>query len=363
LIFNNGEPLMKIVMLGLSITSSWGNGHATTYRGLVRALSERGHEVLFLERDVPWYRANRDLAKPPYCRTELYNSLLDLRMRFRESIRDADVVMVGSYVPEGISVGEWVCSNAKGIKVFYDIDTPVTMSSLERGDSPYINAELAPKYDLYLSFTGGPILALIEKRYGVRMARALYCSVDPLLHYPEEKQPRWDFGYIGTYSDDRQPLLENLLCEPARRWNEGRFVVAGPLYPDEIRWPENVQRIEHLCPGEHRGFYSSQRFTLNITRAAMVTAGFSPSVRIFEAAACATPVISDYWEGLETFFEHGAEIFLTHSTEETLKYLRGVPEDERRIIGENARARVLKAHTAAHRATEFENYVKERMSI
>lgn len=356
------RPHLNTVILGLSITSSWGNGHATTYRGLVREMTARGHNVLFLERDVPWYASNRDMPHPPYGRTELYTDLGDLKARFAAAVSEADLVMVGSYVPEGVAVGEWVTGTAEGATAFYDIDTPVTLAKLERGDTEYLAPHLIPRYGMYLSFTGGPVLDSLERQYGSPMARALYCSVDPELYYPAPKQDAkaatWDMGYMGTYSDDRQPPLDRLMLEPARRIGAGRFVVAGPQYPAAIKWPPNVERIEHLPPVEHRAFYNAQRFTLNITRADMVRAGYSPSVRLFEAAACAVPIISDYWAGLDTVFEPGAEILVAHTPEDTLRYL-AMPEDERREIGERAHRRVLAEHTAAHRAAALEGYASE----
>ncbi len=348
---------MKIVILGLSITSSWGNGHATTWRGLVRELAARGHDVLFLERDVPWYAANRDLPQPPFGRTTLYASLAELKERFARDVRAADCVIVGSYVPDGVAVGEWVTNTATGRTAFYDIDTPITLAKLERGDYEYISPELIPRYNLYLSFTGGPTLARLEQQYGAPAAYALYCSFDPALYYPESGELAYDLGYMGTYSDDRQPPLERLLLEPARRWEVGRFVVAGPQYPASIEWPPNVARIEHLPPAQHRAFYNRQRFTLNITRADMIRAGWSPSVRLFEAAACAVPIISDYWPGLDRLFEPGREILVADSAADILRYLREIPDDERRAIGERARARALAQHTAAHRAAELEGYL------
>jgi spore maturation protein CgeB len=347
---------LDIVILGLSITSSWGNGHATTYRGLVRELDARGHRVLFLERDQPWYADNRDLPEPPFGRTELYASLPDLQERFASNVRHADLVIVGSYVPEGIAAGEWATATARGATAFYDIDTPVTLSRLARGDCDYLSPELIARYDAYLSFTGGPTLRRLERRFGSRMARALYCSFDPSLYRPLELEPRWDLGYMGTYSDDRQPTVERLLLEPARRWQPGRFVVAGPQYPEGLAWPKNVQRFVHLEPKKHEKFYNRQRFTLNVTRAAMIAAGWSPSVRLFEAAACATPIISDAWPGLGDFFKLGEEILTAHQPGEVLQYLRDVPEEERRALGRRARARVLAEHTAAHRAEELEGY-------
>jgi spore maturation protein CgeB len=348
---------LRLIILGLSITSSWGNGHATTYRGLVRELSARGHEVLFLERDMPWYAANRDLRVLSDSRIELYSSLHELKGRFAGEVRHADVVMVGSYVPEGVAVGEWVTTTARGITTFYDIDTPVTLAKLARGDPEYLSAALVQRYALYLSFTGGPMLERLERQYGAPRARPLYCSVDPHLYYSEPCEERWDLGYLGTYSSDRQSALDALLLDSARRWPQGRFVVAGPQYPPALAWPTNVQRLEHLPPAEHRAFYNAQRLTLNITRAAMVHTGYSPSIRLFEAAACATPIISDHWPGLETFFTPGKEILIARTPEETLHYLHELPESERVALGWRAHARVLAEHTAAHRAAELEAYI------
>lgn len=348
---------LKMVFVGLSITSSWGNGHATTYRALIRELSARGHDVLFLERDQPWYAENRDLPEPPYGRTELYQSTEQLRERFKEDVMQADFVLIGSYVQDGAAIGEWVTKTANGVTGFYDIDTPVTLANLAKGDLDYLSAAVIPRYDIYLSFTGGPTLKMIESKYGSPKARPLYCSVDTSLYYPEKARTKWDLGYMGTYSDDRQPALDELLMQPARCWDAGRFAVAGPQYPRSIRWPSNVKRYTHLSPAKHRAFYNAQRFTLNITRADMVEAGYSPSVRLFEAAACGTPIISDCWEGIQTFFKPGEEILLSYSSEESLYYLLEISEEERQAIGQRARDRVLSAHTAKHRARELEQYV------
>ena len=350
-------PELRIVILGLSITSSWGNGHATTYRGLVRELTARGHDVIFLERDVEWYASNRDLPRPPHGRTALYHHFGELKRRFTAHVREADLVIVGSYVPEGAKVGEWVTRTAHGVTAFYDIDTPVTLARLARGEVEYLTPALIPRYHLYLSFTGGPTLERLEQTYGAQAARALYCAVDPAIYHPEPVELRWDLGYMGTYSADRQRGLTHLLMEPARLWWEGRFAVAGPQYPRAIRWPANVRRIDHLPPARHRGFYNAQRFTLNLTRADMIVAGFSPSVRLFEAAACGTPIISDAWNGIETVLTPGSEVLLARSAADVLGYVRDLSEEERLAIGARAQARILAEHTAAHRAEELEGHV------
>lgn len=277
-------------------------------------------------------------------------------------MRRADLVIVGSYVPEGVAVGEWVTSVAEGVKAFYDIDTPVTLARLRAGDIEYLSAALIPRYDLYLSFTGGPTLEVLEQKFGSPMARSLYCSVDPALYYSEPCELKWDLGYLGTYSADRQPAVERLMLEPARRWKEARIIVAGPQYPETIEWPPNVRRIIHLNPAEHRAFYNAQRFTLNVTRADMIAAGYSPSVRLFEAGACATPIISDDWPGLSSLLEPEKEILIARRTSDVLRWLREMSEAERKQIGERARARVLAEHTAAHRAAELESYARSLLS-
>jgi spore maturation protein CgeB len=270
---------LQIVVCGLSITSSWGNGHATTYRALIHELGARGHNVTFLERDVPWYRDNRDLPTPPFCNLHLYESPRELKEKYLPLIRQADVTIVGSYVPDGVAVGDWVIENAGGLKAFYDIDTPVTLSKMASGDYEYLAPRLVPKYDLYLSFTGGPVLSRIENELGSPCAEALYCSVDPDVYFPEASELVWNLGYLGTYSVDRQPMLDTLLLQPARKNKDLQFAVAGPQYPDSIAWPSNVTRIEHLPPSGHRAFYNSQAFAFNDTRADMAAAGYSPSVR------------------------------------------------------------------------------------
>ena len=353
------SPSLDIVILGLSITSSWGNGHATTYRGLVRELTRRSHRILFLERDMPWYAGNRDMPNPPYGHTELYRSLGELKKKFAADVRKADVAIVGSFVPDGVSIGQWVCETARGLTAFYDIDTPVTLAKLARGDQEYITPELVRRYGLYLSFSGGPTLETLEDCYGSPAARPMYCSVDPELYYPEPRPIRWDMGYLGTYSADRQPTVDRLVVRPALRWPDGQFLVVGPQYPDEIKWPPNVKKITHLPPAKHRRFYNSQKFTLNVTRADMIKVGYSPSVRLFEAAACGVPIISDYWQGLETFFDPGREILIAHTTGDALRILKHTSDAERREMAARARAKAIGAHTAAHRARDFESYVLE----
>ncbi|SFU89802.1 Spore maturation protein CgeB [Methylobacterium sp. 174MFSha1.1] len=352
---------LDLVVLGLSLSSSWGNGHATTYRALLKAFAARGHRVTFLERDVPWYAAHRDLADPGYCDLVLYRDLAELA-DLAPRLDAADAVMVGSYVPDGVAVGQMAiraAHRANAVAAFYDIDTPVTLAKLARGDHEYLTPELIRSYDLYLSFTGGPTLGRLEREHGAPMARALYCSVDPARYAPVPALLRYDLSYLGTYSPDRQPTLERLLIEPARRAPHLAFAVAGPQYPDGIDWPPNVARLDHVAPADHPAFYAASRYTLNVTRADMIAAGYSPSVRLFEAAACGTPLISDSWDGLDTVLTPGREILVAEGPEAVLAILNSRDEATRTAQADSARARVLSRHTAACRAAELEAALQE----
>lgn len=344
---------LDIVFVGLSLSSSWGNGHATTFRSLIKGLNALGHRVLFLERDKPWYAANRDMAEPDFCELRLYDCVEELATTYRRQIAAADAVIVGSYVPEGVQVIDQLLAIAPGRVGFYDIDTPVTLARLVRGDEEYLAVRQIPKFSTYFSFTGGPTLDRLETEFGARSARALYCSVEAEKYRHTGAEPVWDLGYLGTYSPDRQPTLEQLLVEPARRLPDKRFVVAGPQYPDTIDWPDNVERIDHLPPAEHADFYSRQRFTLNVTRADMIAAGWSPSVRLFEAAAVGVPIVSDAWDGLSELLPEGEAILIARGTEDVVDALCGAGAADRQRLAARAQEIVLAAHTGLARARDL----------
>lgn len=344
------KPL-DIVFLGLSLSSSWGNGHATTFRALLRGLHSQGCRLTFLERDVPWYATHRDLAKPDFCTLFLYDDIDAMIRTFGARLRAADAVVIGSYVPDGVRVIDAVRALSPQLLCFYDIDTPVTLAKLRQGDEDYIASRQLGLFDLYFSFSGGEVLDTLERGFGVRKAVALYCSADSRRYVALDETPRWDLGYLGTYSADRQPGLERLLIEPARRLPHRRFVVAGPQFPKGVDWPHNVERIDHVPPQEHARFYGRQRFTLNITRADMVAAGWSPSVRLFEAGACGVPVISDPWPGLAELLP-GA-VLIARKTEDVIEALETLPESGREMIARNARTIVLAHHTGEARARDM----------
>lgn len=352
---------MKIAVLGLSLSSSWGNGHATTYRSLLKAMAARGHDITFYERDQPWYAAARDLSCPDFCRLVLYGSLEELAGRL-SSIADSDAVILGSYVTEGVAVANMLISAAARPLAFYDIDTPVTLAAVDAGQCDYLTPGLIPAFDLYLSFSGGETLRVLENAYGARRAAALPCCIDADVYRPLQKAKRWDMGYLGTYSADRQPALERLMIGAARCLPQMNFVVAGPQYPDGIDWPPNIQRIDHVPPEDHPEFYASLRFALNITRADMIRFGHSPSIRLFEASACAVPLISDRWESMDAYFSVGHEILTAETTDEVVDILTRTDARQATEIGHAARARVLCSHEASCRAAQLEEALRREIA-
>lgn len=345
---------MKIVVFGLTISSSWGNGHATLWRGLCRALARMRHRVVFFERDVPYYAGARDLHQLPGGELVLYPDWDVVRPRAEAELADAEVAIVTSYCPDGIAAGALVLDSG-ALRVFYDLDTPVTLGRLRRGETvPYIGPRGLADFDLVLSYTGGAALEALRDRLGARRVLPLYGHVDPDVHRraAPAHHYRADLSYLGTYAADRQPALQALLVEPARERSGLRFLIGGAQYPQNFPWSGNIYFVRHLPPDEHPAFFSSSRLTLNITRRDMAEMGFCPSGRLFEAAACGTPVLSDSWTGLETFFAPGSEILIARSTADSVAAL-DLDEAEVRRIGLAACERTLAEHTSARRAAEL----------
>jgi spore maturation protein CgeB len=353
-----GAPIcwpMKLVVFGLSVSSSWGNGHATLWRGLIAALARQGHEVVFFERDVPYYASHRDLSELPGARLVLYPDWGDALGAARRELDGCDVGIVTSYCPDGAAASALVLDAPLPLRVFYDLDTPITLGRLARGERvDYLPDEGLGDFDLVLSYTGGRALDELADQLGARRVAPLYGSVDPAVHDGGSIEARFaaDLSYLGTYAEDRQAGVDALLIEAARRRPRLGFVVGGAMYPAAVKWPDNVRLVEHVPPSVHPAFYGSSRLTLSVTRAPMAALGFCPSGRLFEAAACGVPVVSDWWEGLDAFFTPGEEILIARSTDDVLAALDRAPEELLRI-GRAARERALEEHTAERRAGEL----------
>lgn len=347
---------MKLVIFGLTVSSSWGNGHATIWRGLIRALAARGHRVVFFERDVPYYAAHRDLRELPGGRLVLYPDWRSAAPTAARELGDADVALLTSYCPDAGAAAALVLGSRARVRAFYDMDAPVTLAALRAGQPvPYLPPDGLAEFDLVLSFAGGPALEELRRRLGVRRVAPLYGGVDPSVHAPAPPAPRYraDLSYLGTYAADRQAALEQLFVEPARRLADRTFLIGGSLYPPDFPWTANIRFVHHVPPPEHPAFYCSSAFTLNVTRRAMAEMGYCPSGRLFEAAACGVPILTDEWPGLEEFFRPGAEIVVARGTEDAVSAL-GMTEEERTRIARLARERTLAEHTAERRARELE---------
>ena len=354
---------MKITIFGLTITSSWGNGHATPYRALLRALAGMGHRIVFYEQDTEYYRLRRDFAGGDYCDVRLYESWEDARTKALREAAHSDVVINASYCPDGARIVDQVLELARPLHVFYDLDTPVTLRSLAAGELDYLRREQMPAFDLYLSWTGGESVAELEERWQVRLARPLYGCVDADLYGRAAGREEFlcDLSYMGTYAPDRQEKLDRLFLEPSRRMPQASFVLAGTLYPWQWQWGENVRRFDHVPPAEHPAFYSSARATLNITREDMARVGYCPSPRLFEASACRSAILSDYWPGLETFLQPGEEIFIVETAEDVLQVLASSDGLLSRAAA-RARERVLAEHTGMQRARQLLACIEEAAS-
>ncbi|WP_230530184.1 CgeB family protein [Microvirga roseola] len=355
---------MKIVVFGLTISSSWGNGHATLWRGLCRALARQGHRVVFFEKDVPYYAMNRDLFELPGGDLVLYDEWTSVQSRAKAEIADANAAMVTSYCPDGLAATELLLDEARGLRIFYDLDTPVTLSRLQAKEAvPYIGPRGLKDFDLVLSYTGGGALDRLQTDLGAQRVAPLYGHVDPDVHRPVQAQEHYasDLSYLGTYAEDRQAALERLFIEPATLRPSLRFLIGGAQYPQDFPWQPNIYFVKHLPPSEHPAFFSSSRLTLNITRQAMAEMGWCPSGRLFEASACGVPLLSDDWEGLDSFFEPGEEILIARTTEEAVDAL-DLTRAELQRIAKASRERTLAEHTSACRAKELEMLLESASS-
>lgn len=348
---------MKLVIFGLTISSSWGNGHATLWRGLCRALAARGHRIVFFERDVVYYAgAHRDCPSPPGVDLRLYAEWDHVAAGARRQLADADVAMITSYCPDAIAASDLVLSSRVKLKTFYDLDAPVTLDRLRTGEEvAYIPPGGFADFDLVLSYTGGQALEELQSRLGARRVAPIYGSVDPAVHHPvpAHDEYRADFSYLGTFAADRQAALDELFIQAARRLPGQRFLLGGAQYPADFPWTDNIFFVRHVPPPQHPAFFCSSRLTLNVTRRAMAEMGYCPSGRLFEAAACGCPLLSDTWEGLDQFFEPGREILIARWTDEAVAALE-LSDAELGRISQAARERVLAEHTAERRAIALE---------
>lgn len=352
---------MNIAIFGLSISSSWGNGHATIWRGLVRALILNNHKVTFFEKNVPYYAQNRDFLGMDGLNLVLYDSWQGVELTAASILNSVDVAIVTSYCPDALVASDLILCREVPLHIFYDLDAAATLKQIENGKKPfYIGNRLLKDFDLVFSYTGGQVIETIKEKLAAKEVFPLYGCVDPLVHRPVKSSPvyRSDLSYLGTFAPDRQEMLTRLLIETAHKNPAHKFIIGGALYPENFMWGANISFVAHVPPSEHSSFYCSGKFTLNITRGAMAETGFSPSGRLFEAASCGVPVISDQWAGVEQFFTPGEEIVIATNSEDVTDALQ-MSEENRMTIAFRAYQRVQREHTAMHRIKDFERIIKE----
>jgi spore maturation protein CgeB len=346
---------LRFVVFGLTASSTWGNGHATLWRGLAAALARRGHRLTFFEKDEPWYASHRDLGELPGGELHLHPGLPAAREQAARALEGADVAMVTSYCADADVATELVLASGAPVRAFYDLDAGVTLARLDAGEPvPWLPPDGLAAFDLVLSFTGGRTLRAMVERLGARRAEALFGFADPAVHRPAPAVDafRGDCSYLGTYAPGRQAGLEALFLGPAARSPERTFVLAGAMYDGAFPWRPNVRWVRHLEPALHPAFFCSSPLTVNVTRPEMAAVGHCPSPRLFEAAGCGVPVLSDPFPGVEDFFTPGEEVLVARDADEAAAAV-ALPREVLARVGRRARERFLAEHTADARAREL----------
>ncbi len=350
---------MKIVFIGSTISSYRGNVQSSIYRALLTQLGKIGHSVYFLEYETKANKQYREFSKADYYSLYFFKSLPELKLKNTVLIETADLVIIGSKTPEGSRIIDWVMKTALGLKCFYDLEASKTLGFLENGNNTFIRADQVVKFDLILSTSGGRMLRAFQEKYKARYVCPLYGSVDQELYYPQVKTKEGSLGYIGPFSEDREPSLKEHMFDVAVRLKDHQFGITGIGYTGGNNWPRNIQYIDYLAPDGHRNFYSGYKYALHVTRRNLVTSGYSPGIRLFEAAACGVPIISDYWEGMEEFFEPGKEILLSESTGDTINIILTTPDEVLKEITDRALKKVTQQHSSSRRAIELLSYYLE----
>lgn len=347
---------MRIAIFGLTISSLWGNGHATLWRGLCKALAALGHEVVFFERDVPRHASTRDWTSLPESfgnsKLVLYPDWAIVEAQVRRELADCDTAIVSSYCFDAQAATDAILEAQHPLAVFYDLDTPVTLDTLRLGKNvPYIPQHGLCDFDLVLSYTGGAALEALRSDLGAHRVRALYGHVDPDVDYPVPPVARYrsTLSWLGAYCADRQAGLEELFLCPARLRPKQKFLIGGGQYPEHFSRSPNVYLAPDLPPRERCAFFSSSRLTLNVTREPMARMGWCPTGRLFEAAACATAILSDEWCGLDDFYTPGEQVLVARIATDTIASL-DMDDAQLQAIGRAARERTLDEHTSMHRA-------------
>lgn len=348
---------MKVAFFGSSLVSAYWNGAATYYRGIVRALAERGHEVTFYEPDAYERQEHRDIPDPEWAKVVVYANDPGAAAQAVASAKGADLVVKASGVgvfDEYLEAAVLDLKTPDNLVVFWDVDAPATLDRLDNDPNDAFHG-CVPHYDAVFTYGGGDPVVNAYNRLGAKLCKPIYNALDPSTHYPVEPEGRFvgDLGFLGNRLPDREARVEEFFLKAAELCPDGTFLLGGSGWGDKPMAP-NVKYLGHVYTADHNAFNCSPKAVLNISRESMARYGFSPATRVFEAAGAGACLITDRWEGIETFFEPEREILVADSGEEVARIVESLSPRDARAIGQNALRRVLAEHTYAHRAAELE---------
>lgn len=357
----NMKAPVKIAFFGSSLVSSYWNGAATYYRGMLKALAGRGHQITFYEPDAFERQQHRDMADPDWARVIVYEPTESAAARMLEEAAHADIIIKAS----GVGVlDDWLEREVLGLQnsgtlvVFWDVDAPATLERVtQNSDDPF--RALIPRYDFILTYGGGDPVVNAYKSLGARTCHPIYNALDPTTHYPVP--PRQDLvatlSFLGNRLPDREQRVREFFFTAVEQLPDQQFILGGNGWQENAPHYDNMKYIGHVYTQDHNAFNCSAMAVLNINRDSMARFGFSPPTRVFEAAGCGACLIMDAWAGIELFLEPGREVLLAHSGQEVVEHLRNLDPERARQIGSAARRRILREHTYYHRAEEFERLI------
>ena len=348
---------MNIAFFGSSLVSAYWNGAATYYRGLIRALADRGHSVQFFEPDAFDRHEHREISEPSWAEVVIYEPREAAAERALDQAAGADLVVKNSGVgalDQFLNRAVLACQDSATDVVYWDVDAPATLSRMEENpDDPF--RQLVPRYDAIFTYGGGPPVVSGYREFGARSCHPIYNALDPETHHPVEpvEEFRSDLSFLANRLPDREARADEFFFDPAGRMDDRRFLLGGSGWEDKPR-PDNVDYVGHVYTEDHNAFNCSARAVLNVNRQSMADYGYSPPTRVFEAAGAGACLISDRWEGIETFLEPGREVLLAGEGDEIDAHLDRLTDQRADEIGRRALERVRRDHTYRQRAAEVE---------
>lgn len=357
---------MNIAFFGSSLLSTYWNGAATYYRGMIQALAARGHRVTFYEPDAFERQQHRDMDEPPWARVVVYAPTEVAAARALADAQGVDVLIKTSGV--GVldawlerRIFQYRSPQSRGtLRVFWDVDAPATLAAIQH-DSAHALREVIPRCDAVLTYGGGPPVIAAYTALGARACHPIYNALDPEEHFPVEPEPRFEafLGFLGNRLPDREKRVDEFFFKAVSAFPERRFLLGGSGWDDKVRRFPNLSYLGHVGSADHNAFNSSVFAVLNVNRESMAHTGYSPPTRVFEAAGAGACLILDRWQGVEQFLEPGSEVLLADDGDDVIRHLRRLSASEARAIGERARRRVSRDHTYRDRALEFETILNQ----